>query len=55
MGKGREKRSKHVAVANQIVFLDDKPKSSGPTQNQEDDPFKSDAEPIDISDDDLPF
>ncbi|WP_419893249.1 single-stranded DNA-binding protein [Oceanobacillus kimchii] len=53
-----QKRSKHVVVANQIVFLDEKQSNnqnnqqSNSTQN---DPFKNNAEPIDISDSDLPF
>jgi len=55
-----QKRSKHVVVANQIVFLDDKSQSNQNSQKPPQDesqgnPYGSDAEPIDISDRDLPF
>jgi len=52
--KDGQKRSKHVVIANQIVFIDDKPKEGNLTPGN-DNPFKNDAEPIDISSDDLPF
>lgn len=54
--KDGQKRSKHVVIANQIVFLDDKQQSSQEQpKKQEEDPFKNNGKPIDISDDDLPF
>ena len=54
--KDGQKRSKHVVIANQIVFLDDKQQSSQEQpKKQEEDPFKNNGKPIDISDDMLPF
>lgn len=52
-----QKRSKHVVVANQIVFLDEKQSNQNtqPNKQSNDDPFKNSAEPIDIVDSDLPF
>lgn len=51
-----QKRSKHVVVANQIIFLDEKQSQNTQQSNSaKDDPFKNNAEPIDISDSDLPF
>ena len=47
--KDGQKRSKHVVIANQIVFLDDKPSGN------QSEPPKQDTQPIDISDSDLPF
>lgn len=59
--KDGQNRSKHVVIANQIVFLDDKPKQ--PQSNQQaqsnqqpqSDPFQNAGEPIVIRDEDLPF
>lgn len=45
--KDGQKRSKHVVIANQIVFLDDK--------SSKKDNLVDAGEPIDISDDSLPF
>lgn len=55
-----QKRSKHVVVANQIVFLDDKSQSNQnsqkpPQNDSQGNQFGNDAEPLDIGSDDLPF
>ena len=47
-------------VADQVAFLESKGQSNNQSNNQQqkppaDDPFKGHGEPIDVSDDDLPF
>lgn len=57
--KDGQKRSRHVVIANQIVFLDDKKSSSENQSKQNTQPsksmFENDGEPLDIKDSDLPF
>lgn len=51
-----QKRSKHVVIANQIVFLDDKSQSNQNIQKPpKNNAFEQNGEPLDISDQDLPF
>lgn len=55
-----QKRSKHVVVANQIVFLDDKSQSNQnsqkpPQNDSQGNQFEGNGELLDITDDDLPF
>jgi len=53
--KDGQKRSRHVVIANQIVFLDDK-QSNNESSNQSNsaDTFRGQGEPVDLGDD-LPF
>jgi len=53
--KEGQKRSRHVVIANQIVFLDDK-QSNNESSNQSNsaDTFRGQGEPVDLGDD-LPF
>ncbi len=69
--KDGQKRSRHVVIANQILFLDDKNNSGqsqqpspydynqqsqqAPQQAQQSNPFQGNGEQVDISDSDLPF
>lgn len=68
--KDGQNRSKHVVIANQIVFLDSRNspektsgsqqenyqyKEQGSQQQQPDNPFQGSGEQVDISDSDLPF
>ena len=53
--KEGQKRSKHVVIANQIVFLDDKQQSSQGQPKKQTEPLENNGKPIDISDDMLPF
>jgi|SRR5690625_1451171 len=58
--KDGQKRSKHVVIANQIVFLDDKQPAASNNQqsskaNGNEDPFKKQGESSEIQDSDLPF
>jgi single-strand DNA-binding protein len=62
--KDGQKRFKTKIVANQIEFLTPKGQSSNNQQSQnsnkpqtrvDNDPFRNDGTPIDLSDDDLPF
>lgn len=67
--KDGQKRSKHVVIANQVVFLESKGKQNqqpdnggrnAPTTNtqqpqQQSDPFANDGKPIEIDDSSLPF
>ncbi len=51
-----QKRSKHEIVANQIVFLDDKPKEGQSVAPTKQESFKqAQGEPITLTDSELPF
>lgn len=61
--KDGQNRSKHVVIANQIVFLDSRNSSESPNSSQQvnyqyqqpNNQMQTPGQPIDISDSDLPF
>src|SRR5690625_3637705 len=56
-----QKRSRHVVIANQVVFLDDikqqnnQQNTATQQQQPQSNPFQGEGEQLDIGDDDLPF